>query len=130
MKKFIKQFFLITLSISLMFLAYVFKVQAISDVDWKLILENNDGKQWIDLGSLKKFKNDEISVLTKYFKNPNETNKNGETFLYVMKINCETAKYKDISVNGVYQFRAKWKSSNNDELIDRVIESTCTYRDI
>ena len=101
------------------------KVSAIGEVNWLLLKENNDGKEWVDLGSIKKFKNNEISVLTKYFQNPNKEKVKGETNLYVMRINCETMEYKDISVNGIPSFKAQWKNSNDDELIDVVIDKSC-----
>ena len=50
----------------------VHKASAISEVDWILLKENNDGKEWVDMGSIKKIKNNEISVLTKYFQNPSK----------------------------------------------------------
>ena len=102
------------------------KVSAIGEVNWLLLKENNDGKEWVDLGSIKKIKNNEISVLTKYFQNPTKEKVKGETNLYVMRINCESKEYKDISVNGIPNFTAKWKTSNNDELIDVVIDKSCS----
>ena len=102
------------------------KVLAIGEVNWLLLKENNDGKEWVDLGSIKKFKNNEISVLTKYFQNPNKENVKGETNLYVMRINCDNREFKDISVNGIPSFKSKWQSSNDDELIDVVIDKSCS----
>ena len=101
------------------------KASAIGDVNWLLLKENNDGKEWVDLGSIRKINNNEISVLTKYFQNPNKEKVKGETNLYVMRINCETMEYKDISVNGIPSFKAQWKTSNDDELIDVVIDKSC-----
>ena len=102
------------------------KASAIGEVDWLLLKENNDGKEWIDLGSIKKIKNNEISVLTKYFQNPSKEKVKGETNLYVMRINCDNREFKDISVNGIPSFKAKWKTSNEDELIDVVIDKSCS----
>ena len=102
------------------------KVSAIGEVNWLLLKENNDGKEWVDLGSIKKIKNNEISVLTKYFQNPNKENVKGETNLYVMRINCDNRKFKDISVNGIPSFKPKWKTSSDDELIDVVIDKSCS----
>ena len=102
------------------------KASAIGEVNWLLLKENNDGKEWIDLGSIKKIKNNEISVLTKYFQNPSKEKVKGETNLYVMRINCDNREFKDISVNGIPSFKAKWKTSNDDELIDVVIDKSCT----
>jgi len=98
---------------------------AANDVDWFLIKKNNDGEQWIDRGSLKEYPNNEISVLTRFFETPKEPETKGKKLLYVMRINCETKKYKDTSVNGMPNLKAKWTSSNNDELIDTVIDKSC-----
>ena len=99
---------------------------AIGNVDWILLKENNDGKEWLDRGSIKPLKNGEISVLTKFFKNPTESNDKGKLSLYVMRINCDEKKFKDTSINGIPQFNSKWQTSNNDELIDIVIENSCS----
>ena len=98
---------------------------AIGNVDWVLLKENNDGKEWLDKGSIKLLPNGEISVLTKFFRNPTDSN-DGELSLYVMRINCDEKKFKDTSINGIRQFNSKWQSSNNDELIDVVIENSCS----
>ena len=99
--------------------------KAISDVDWILLKENQDGKEWLDLGSLKRNKNDEISVLTKFFENPKKENEKGKTSLYVMSINCNSKQYKDTSINGIPTLNSKWQDSDNDELIEVVIEKAC-----
>ena len=98
----------------------------IGNVDWLLLKENNDGKEWIDMGSIKAINDKEISVLTKFFKNPKDSNDKEELSLYVMRINCTEKKFKDTSINGIPQFNSKWQTSNNDELIDVVIEKSCS----
>ena len=98
---------------------------AIGNVDWVLLKENDDGKEWLDKGSIKLLPNGEISVLTKFFKNPTNSDDDGELSLYVMRINCNEKKFKDTSINGIPQFNSKWQTSNNDELIDVVIENSC-----
>ena len=100
----------------------------VGNVDWVLLKENNDGKEWIDMGSIKEINNEEISVLTKFFKNPNESSDKGELFLYVMRINCNDKTFKDTSVNGIPRFGSKWQNANNDELIDLVIEKSCSEK--
>ena len=125
MKKILKFSILVITIISINLLNPIQKASAIGDVDWLLLKENDDGKEWVDLGSIRKIKNNEISVLTKYFQNPNKEKVKGETNLYVMRINCETMEYKDISVNGIPSFKAQWKTSNDDELIDVVIDKSC-----
>ena len=100
----------------------------VSDVDWVLLKENNDGKEWIDMGSINEINAEEITVLTKFFKNPKESSNKGQLSLYVMRINCNDKKFKDTSINGIPQFGSKWQTSNNDELIDIVIEKSCSER--
>ena len=125
MKTILKFSILFITIISINLLNPISKALAIGDVDWLLLKENTDGKEWVDLGSIKKIKNNEISVLTKYFQNPSKEKVKGETNLYVMRINCDSREYKDISVNGIPSFKAKWKTSNDDELIDVVIDKSC-----
>ena len=103
-------------------------VYAVSNVDWVLLKENNDGKEWIDMGSIKEINAGEITVLTKFLKNPKEPSDKEELSLYVMRINCNDKTYKDTSINGIPQFGSKWQTSNNDELIDVVIEKGCSER--
>ena len=101
---------------------------AVSNVDWLLLKENNDGKEWIDMGSIKEINSGEITVLTKFLKNPKEPSDKEELSLYVMRINCNDKTYKDTSINGIPQFGSKWQTSNNDELIDVVIEKGCSEK--
>ena len=98
----------------------------IGNVDWLLLKENDDGKEWLDMGSIKKLNGDEISVLTKFFKNPKDLNNKGQLSLYVMNINCNEKTFKDTSINGIPNLNSKWQTSNNDELIDVVIEKSCS----
>ena len=125
MKKILKFTISIITIISFNLFNPIQKVLAIGEVDWLLLKENIDGKEWVDLGSIRKIKDNEISVLTKYFQNPNREKVKCETNLYVMRINCETKEYKDISVNGIPSFKAQWKTSKEDELIDVVIDKSC-----
>ena len=76
-------------SLSLLFFIFNFAPYSygIGNVDWVLLKENNDGKEWLDRGSIKPLSNGEISVLTKFFKNPTNSDDDGELSLYVMRIN-------------------------------------------
>ena len=98
----------------------------IGNVDWVLLKENDDGKEWLDMGSIKSINDKEISVLTKFFRNPKNSSDKGQLSLYVMRINCFEKKFKDTSINGIPQFNSKWQTSNNDQLIDVVIEKSCS----
>ena len=100
----------------------------LGNVDWVLLKENNDGKEWIDMGSIKEIKAGEITILTKFLKNPKEPSDKEELSLYVMRVNCNDKTFKDTSINGIPQFGTKWQSSNNDELIEVVIEKGCSEK--
>ena len=115
---------LLVLSI-VIFFTFSFSSYAANDVEWLLLKKNDDGEQWIDKGSIKKYSNNEISVLTRYFEAPKEKDSQGKKLLYVMRINCETKEFKDISINGIPNLKAKWTNSNNDELIEVVINKSC-----
>ena len=124
--KIISNLFCFSLSLLLIILNFGSNAYAIGNVDWVLLKENDDGKEWLDKGSIKPLPNGEISVLTKFFKNPTNSDDDGELSLYVMRINCDEKKFKDTSINGIPQFNSKWQTSNNDELIDVVIEYSCS----
>ena len=118
--------FSLSLAVLIVILNFADYSNAIGNVDWVLLKENKDGKEWLDRGSIKPLRNGEISVLTKFFKNPTESNDDGELSLYVMRINCDDKKFKDTSINGIPQFNSKWQTSKNDELIEVVIENSCS----
>ena len=124
--KTILNLFSLSLALLIVILNFADYTNAIGNVDWVLLKENKDGKEWLDRGSIKPLRNGEISVLTKFFKNPTESNDDGELSLYVMRINCDDKKFKDTSINGIPQFNSKWQTSKNDELIDIVIENSCS----
>ena len=124
--KFISNLFYFSLTLLIFILNFVSYSNAIGNVDWVLLKENNDGREWLDKGSIKQLPNGEISVLTKFFKNPTNSDEEGELTLYVMRINCDEKKFKDTSINGIPQFNSKWRPSNNDELINVVIENSCS----
>ena len=122
----ISNLFYFSLSLLLIIFNFASNSYAIGNVDWVLLKENNDGKEWLDKGSIKELPNGDISVLTKFFKNPTDSDNDGQLSLYVMRINCDEKKFKDTSINGIPQFNSKWQTSNNDELIDVVIENSCS----
>ena len=124
--KIILKFFSLFLSFLLLTLNNSEFAYGIGNVDWVFLKENKYGKEWIDMGSIKQLNVEEVSVLTKFFKKPKESSEKGQLSLYVMKINCNDKKFKDTSINGIPQFGSKWRTSNNDELIDVVIEKSCS----
>ena len=124
--KIVFNFFSFCFAILILILNNSESAYGVGNVDWVLLKENNDGKEWIDMGSIKAINDKEISVLTKFFKNPKDSNDKEELSLYVMRINCTEKKFKDTSINGIPQFNSKWQTSNNDELINVVIEKACS----
>ena len=124
--KIILKFFSLCFAFLILILDNAEFAYGIGNVDWVLLKENNDGKEWIDMGSIKAINDKEITVLTKFLKNPKDSNDKEELSLYVMRINCTEKKFKDTSINGIPQFNSKWQTSNNDELIDVVIEKGCS----
>ena len=124
--KIIFKFFSLCFTILILILNHSEFAYGIGNVDWVLLKENNDGKEWIDMGSIKSINDKEISVLTRFFKNPRDSNDKEQLSLYVMRINCTEKKFKDTSINGIPQFNSKWQTSNNDELLDVVIEKGCS----
>ena len=125
MRKLLNNLLSIFVSLALIFLPFSINTYAANEVNWFLLKKNSDGEQWIDKGSIRKYQNDEISVLTRFFENPKGSDNKAKKLLYVMRINCKTKEFKDTSINGIPNLKAKWKSSNNDELIDIVINKTC-----
>ena len=67
MKKILKSIISVIIIISFYLFNPIQEALAIGEVDWLLLKENNDGKEWVDLGSIRKIKDNEISVLTKFF---------------------------------------------------------------
>ena len=126
--KIISKFFSLCFTFLILILNNSEFAYAVSNVDWLLLKENNDGKEWIDMGSIKEINAGEITVLTKFLKNPKGQSDKEELSLYVMRINCNDKTYKDTSINGIPQFASKWQTSNNDELIDVVIEKGCSEK--
>ena len=74
----ISNFFYFSLFLLFFILNFAPYSYGIGNVDWVLLKENNEGKEWIDKGSIKQLPNNEISVLTKFFKNPT----NSDCLLY------------------------------------------------
>ena len=66
-----------------------------------------------------------IEITTKYLKLEASTSKEIEENIYIMRINCITNKFKDISINGKKNLSAKWEAPNGDKLLDDVISDSC-----
>ena len=93
--------------------------------DWVEISRTSEGIQYLDRNSLNNKGKNIIEIITKYSKIKANTSEKIEDNIYIMRINCISNEFKDISVNGKNNLSAKWEASNKDKLIDDVISESC-----
>ena len=93
--------------------------------NWVEVSKTSAGVQSIDIDSINKKDKGVIEITTKYLRINTNTLKEIEENIYIMRINCVTDKFKDISINGKRNLNAKWKGKNGDKLIDDVISYSC-----
>jgi hypothetical protein len=96
-----------------------------ANTNWVEVSRTPTGVQYLDRDSIDIKEKGIIEVTTKYIKIAPSTSKEIEENIYIMKINCMTNKYKDISVNGKKNLSAKWEDPNGDKLLDDVISDSC-----
>ena len=96
-----------------------------ANTNWVEVSQTPTGVQYLDRDSINIEEKGIIELTTKYIKIAPSTSKEIEENIYIMKINCMTNKFKDISVNGKKNFAAKWEDSNGDKLIDDLILHSC-----
>ena len=70
------------------------------DINWVEVSRTPAGVQYLDRDSIDIEEKGIIELTTKYIKFDSSTSKEIEENIYIMKINCLTYKFKDISVNG------------------------------
>ena len=95
------------------------------DSSWIELSKTSTGIQYLDNDSLIKKDKGLIEIKTKYLKKNANSSKKNEESIYITKINCQTNKYKDISVNGKNNLKAKWEDPNGDKLINDLISYSC-----
>ena len=93
--------------------------------NWIEVSRTFEGIQYLDMDSIKNKDKGLIEISTKYLKIDTYNSKKLEENIYTMQINCLTSKFKDISVNGKKNLRAKWERPNGDKLINDVISYGC-----
>ena len=93
--------------------------------NWIEVSKTHAGVQYIDRDSLNIKDKGTIEIATKYLKIDPNSSKKTEENIYVMRINCLTKEFKDISVNGKKNLTAKWEASRGDKLLDDVILVSC-----
>ena len=93
--------------------------------DWFEVSKTDTGIQYLDRNSKDNKDNGIIEVKTKYLKLDGNESKSIEERIYIMRINCLSDEFKDISVNGKKILNAKWEEPNGDKLINDVISDSC-----
>ena len=96
-----------------------------ANTNWVEVSQTPTGAQYLDKDSINIEEKGIIEITTKYIKIAPSTSKEIEENIYIMKINCLTNKFKDISVNGKKNLSAKWEDPNGDKLLDDVISDSC-----
>jgi len=96
-----------------------------ANTNWVEVSRTHTGVQYLDRDSIDIEEKGIIELTTKYIKIAPSTSKEIEENIYIMKINCMTNKFKDISVNGKKNLSAKWEDPNGDKLLDDVISDSC-----
>ena len=96
-----------------------------ANINWVEVSKTPEGFQYLDRASIEIKGKGIIELTTKYIKIAPSTSKEIEENIYIMKINCMTNKFKDISVNGKKNLSAKWEGPNGDKLLDDVVSDSC-----
>jgi len=124
----IKNKFDLLLNILVLILLFFFNSTNIvygANTNWVEVSQTPTGVQYLDRDSINIEEKGIIELTTKYIKIAPSTSKEIEENIYIMKINCMTNKFKDISVNGKKNLSAKWEDPNGDKLLDDVISDGC-----
>ena len=96
-----------------------------ANINWIEVSRTPTGVQYLDRDNIDIEEKGIIELTTKYIKIDSSTSKEIEEDIYIMKINCMTKKFKDISVNGKKNLVAKWEDPNGDKLLHDVISDSC-----
>ena len=96
-----------------------------ANINWIEVSKTTSGIQYLNKESIDLKEKGIIEVSTKYLKIDTNTSKEIEKNFYIMRINCLTNKFKDISVNGNKNLSAKWEDPNGDKLLVDVISVSC-----
>ena len=104
----------------------IVKTASAGSVNWIEVNPSQNGQQWWDKGSLKKKRNGNITVLSKFKPIIDGEMNQQNNKLYVMEINCKNKLFRDTSINGLPKLNSKWQTPNEDELIEEVISDSCS----
>ncbi len=108
-------------------------------VNWQEVTATAEGRQWWDSGSLRRNREGNVTVLSRFQSSPPEDEAPATTSapaaarpaprldarLYVMELDCDQGLYRDTSVNGLPQFGPQWLPVGNDDLTAEVLREAC-----
>ena len=94
-------------------------------VDWREVPSTSEGQQWWDAGSVRRTREGNVSVLSRYSLQTEDESPALGT-LVVMEIDCDQSLYRDTQKNGLPRFRADWEAPAKDDLITEVINAVCS----
>ncbi len=105
-------------------------------VNWQEVPATSEGRQWWDSGSLRRNREGNVTVLSRFKPSPApekvagaaepaEPAQRNDARLYVMELDCDQGLYRDTSINGLPQFGAQWLPVGNDDLTAEVLRGAC-----
>ena len=94
-------------------------------VDWREVPSTSEGQQWWDAGSVRRTREGNVSVLSRYSLKTDDQSPALGT-LVVMEIDCDQSLYRDTQKNGLPRLRADWEAPAKDDLITEVINAVCS----
>jgi hypothetical protein len=128
------------LAMVLVFELLVVPVAWAGPVSWQEVTATAEGRQWWDSGSLRRNREGNVTVLSRFQSRPPEDEAPATTTsaaaaarpaprldarLYVMELDCDQGLYRDTSVNGLPQFGPQWLPVGNDDLTAEVLREAC-----
>ena len=113
-------------SVILALLLYTNYSSASESVNWKEVAQSEAGTQYLDINSLSKKNNGNISIVSRYITAGLNGDSDKQTYIYAMEINCKRKTYKDKAINGIKDPNTNFKSPTGDLLIEEVIKEACT----
>ena len=121
--KIIKTFFNLLAIIVIIFNRSNIAFSAVNN--WVEISRTQGGIQYVDRNSLNDKGENIVEITTKYSKINPLTSEKIEDYVFIMRINCISNEFKDISVNGKNNLSANWEAPNEDKLLVDVISDSC-----
>ena len=126
LRKHINQLLLFCFSSFLIFFTSFITLSA-EEISWLEVYKTNNGKQFIDINSIKYNNKGFLSVLTKY----SEINEDDQTVIssnsYLMAIDCDNRLFSKLPINGDLNKVKNWEEPINDKLIKKTIINSCSF---